>query len=143
MNTDLLCKTHYLRKFASSGGVLEMYQPTPAFIRLLEQKHATQKEIAAAHKALLERQQREQQELRKRDVDQTSVVYAVDGAEFDINEILKSIPLAPSSSGEVSAKAAFVQSMDSIYGVPAPPSSLDLDDPRMYRTLSQVKEYDM
>lgn len=140
MNTDLMCRTHYTRKFAASGGILELYQPTPAFIRLLEQKHKTQKDIAIAHKALLERQRRELEEKNKKEVDQTSVIYAVDGGVFDINEILRTIPIAP-SSGEASF-AHSLECLESVYGASLEPAS-SVDDPRMYRTLSRVKAYDM
>jgi hypothetical protein len=137
MTVGLLCKTHYISKFMALGGTYARYRPTPAFLRVFEEKRKTQKEIEDAHKLIIDKQLNEEKESRKKIAAEEKVVYAVNGVEFDINDILKTLP-RQSMRGQSNGKESFLQSVESIYG-----TTPQVEEKVTYRTLRTVKEFDM
>lgn len=142
LNTNLLCKTHYMKRFLESGGVYAKYKVTPAFEDVIRSMWKKQKEAEIAFRAEQERIKDEERRRKKQQEKESKQVVVTDshGRKIDIDNIIEELH-SNGASQEISGSTGHgtdVKSEIFLSGQDTIPK-----DEKPYRTLSTVKEFDM
>ena len=141
LNTNLLCKTHYMKRFLESGGVYAKYKVTPAFEDVIKSMWKKQKEAEAAYRAEQERIKDEERRRKKQEKESNKVVVTdPQGRKIDIDNIIEELHTNGASKEitESSGIDSGINAEINFDGKDTIPK-----DEKPYRTLSTVKEFDM
>jgi hypothetical protein len=139
MNTELLCKIHYKKRFLESGGVYHKYNVTPAFEDVIKAMRDRQQKAEKAHREEELRKKEEDERLKREEakLNEKPVIVTDDkGNLIDIDEIVSMLASSLPPSGNVSPEREV--SENALRG-----ESLAPKDEGNYRTLYTVKAFDM